>query len=97
MRWLVRSNITCREKFFPRLTPRPESLELNQIFARALARGGTEAVMEVSSHALQQARVFGIPVDVAVFSNLTPGPPRLSRNDGGILRGETHSVRGVRH
>jgi UDP-N-acetylmuramoyl-L-alanyl-D-glutamate--2,6-diaminopimelate ligase len=49
----------------------PESLELNQMFARALAHGATEAVMEVSSHALQQARVFGVPFDVAVFSNLT--------------------------
>ena len=27
--------------------------------------------MEVSSHALAQQRVFGIPFDVAVFSNLT--------------------------
>ncbi len=49
----------------------PESLELNQIFARALARGATEAVMEVSSHALQQGRVFCVPFDVAVFINLT--------------------------
>jgi UDP-N-acetylmuramoyl-L-alanyl-D-glutamate--2,6-diaminopimelate ligase len=49
----------------------PEPLELNQLMARALARGATEAVMEVSSHALSQARVFGIPFDVAVFSNLT--------------------------
>jgi UDP-N-acetylmuramoyl-L-alanyl-D-glutamate--2,6-diaminopimelate ligase len=49
----------------------PEALELNQIFARALARGASEAVMEVSSHALQQGRVFGVPFDVAVFSNLT--------------------------
>jgi UDP-N-acetylmuramoyl-L-alanyl-D-glutamate--2,6-diaminopimelate ligase len=49
----------------------PESLELNQMFARALAHGATEAVMEVSSHALQQARIFGIPFDVAIFSNLT--------------------------
>jgi UDP-N-acetylmuramoyl-L-alanyl-D-glutamate--2,6-diaminopimelate ligase len=49
----------------------PESLELNQLFARALANGATEAVMEVSSHALDQGRVFGIPFDVAVFSNLT--------------------------
>ena len=49
----------------------PEPLELNQILARALARGATEAVMEVSSHALAQGRVFGIPFDVAVFSNLT--------------------------
>ncbi len=49
----------------------PESLELNQMFARALARGATEAVMEVSSHALQQGRIFGIPFDVAIFTNLT--------------------------
>src|SRR5208337_3526181 len=49
----------------------PESLELNQMFARALARGATEAVMEVSSHALQQGRVFAVPFDVAVFTNLT--------------------------
>ena len=27
--------------------------------------------MEVSSHALAQQRVFGIPFDVAVFTNLT--------------------------
>ncbi len=49
----------------------PESLELNQMFARARANGATEAVMEVSSHALAQQRVYGIPFDVAVFSNLT--------------------------
>ena len=49
----------------------PESLELNQIFARSLAHGATEAVMEVSSHALEQGRVFGVPFDVAIFSNLT--------------------------
>jgi UDP-N-acetylmuramoyl-L-alanyl-D-glutamate--2,6-diaminopimelate ligase len=33
--------------------------------------GATEAVMEVSSHALEQQRVFGIYFDVAVFTNLT--------------------------
>ena len=49
----------------------PESLELNQIFARAVRAGATETVMEVSSHALAQERVFGIPFDVAVFTNLT--------------------------
>jgi UDP-N-acetylmuramoyl-L-alanyl-D-glutamate--2,6-diaminopimelate ligase len=49
----------------------PESLELNQMFSRALGNGATEGVMEVSSHALSQQRVFGIPFDVAIFSNLT--------------------------
>jgi UDP-N-acetylmuramoyl-L-alanyl-D-glutamate--2,6-diaminopimelate ligase len=49
----------------------PESLELNQFLADGLAHGATEAVMEVSSHALAQQRVFAIPFDVAVFTNLT--------------------------
>src|SRR5215510_3156782 len=49
----------------------PESLELNQLFAGAVAGGAADLVMEVSSHALEQGRVFGIPYDVAVFTNLT--------------------------
>jgi len=49
----------------------PEALELNRLFADALGQETTEAVMEVSSHALQQQRTFEIPFDVAVFTNLT--------------------------
>jgi len=49
----------------------PEALELARIFNEALGQGATEAVMEVSSHALAQQRIFGIPFDVAVFTNLT--------------------------
>src|SRR5271167_427014 len=49
----------------------PEALELNRIFSEALGNGATDAVMEVSSHALAQERVFGVPFDVAVFTNLT--------------------------
>ncbi len=49
----------------------PESLELNRLLAEGLGQGVTESVMEVSSHALEQQRVFGIPFDVAVFTNLT--------------------------
>ena len=49
----------------------PEALELNRILGEALGQGATEAMMEVSSHALEQQRVYGIPFDVAVFSNLT--------------------------
>jgi UDP-N-acetylmuramoyl-L-alanyl-D-glutamate--2,6-diaminopimelate ligase len=49
----------------------PESLELNRILNQALGLGATETVMEVSSHALEQQRVYGIPFDVAVFTNLT--------------------------
>jgi UDP-N-acetylmuramoyl-L-alanyl-D-glutamate--2,6-diaminopimelate ligase len=49
----------------------PEALELNRMFREALSAGATEAVMEVSSHALAQQRVFAIPFDVAIFTNLT--------------------------
>lgn len=49
----------------------PESLELNALFARMAERGCRAAVMEVSSHALHQHRVFGIDFSTAVFTNLT--------------------------
>ncbi len=39
--------------------------------AQALGNGATQAVMEVSSHALVQQRVYGIPFSTAVFTNLT--------------------------
>ena len=59
------------EQHYPAPHTTPEPLELNQFFARALTARCTEAVMEVSSHALEQQRVYGIPFDVAVFTNLT--------------------------
>ena len=49
----------------------PESLELNATFAEAVRAGASEAVMEVSSHALEQGRVYCLHYDVAVFTNLT--------------------------
>jgi UDP-N-acetylmuramoyl-L-alanyl-D-glutamate--2,6-diaminopimelate ligase len=58
-------------KVLPSPHTTPESLELNQLFAQALQGGATHAVMEVSSHALAQERVWGIPYEVAVFTNLT--------------------------
>ena len=59
------------EQTFPAPHTTPEALELNQFLARALEAGCTEAVMEVSSHALEQQRVYGVPFDVAIFTNLT--------------------------
>jgi len=49
----------------------PESLELNATFDESLRAGASEVVMEVSSHALEQGRVYGLHYDVAVFTNLT--------------------------
>ena len=49
----------------------PESRDVLAVFADGVAVGATEAVMEMSSHALEQERVWGLPVEVAIFTNLT--------------------------
>lgn len=49
----------------------PESRDTLDLFAEGVAAGATEAVMEVSSHALDQGRVWGLHWDTAVFTNLT--------------------------
>ncbi len=49
----------------------PESRDLLALFREGADAGATEAVMEVSSHALAQGRVYGLPYDVALFTNLT--------------------------
>ena len=49
----------------------PESLDLYRLFDELRRAGGTHAVMEVSSHALAQGRVYGIPFHTAVFTNLS--------------------------
>jgi len=58
-------------KVYPAPHTTPEALDLARLFSEALSLGATDAVMEVSSHALAQERVFGVPFDVAVFTNLT--------------------------
>jgi UDP-N-acetylmuramoyl-L-alanyl-D-glutamate--2,6-diaminopimelate ligase len=49
----------------------PESSDLLALFARAVDAGASDAVMEVSSHALAQARVWGMSFATAIFTNLT--------------------------
>lgn len=49
----------------------PESRDLLALFRDGADAGATEAVMEVSSHALEQGRVHGLGFDTAIFTNLT--------------------------
>lgn len=49
----------------------PESRDLLAVFADGVRAGCTEAVIEASSHALEQERMWGLPVDVAIWTNLT--------------------------
>ena len=55
----------------PSVHTTPESRDLFELMAEGSARGATELVAEVSSHALDQGRMSGIAFDVAVFTNLT--------------------------
>jgi UDP-N-acetylmuramoyl-L-alanyl-D-glutamate--2,6-diaminopimelate ligase len=49
----------------------PFAVDLQADLAAAVAAGCRVGVMEVSSHALAQKRVWGCPFEVAVFTNLT--------------------------
>ncbi len=49
----------------------PFAVDLQADLAAAVAAGCRAGVMEVSSHALAQKRVWGCPFKVAVFTNLT--------------------------
>lgn len=49
----------------------PESFEVQKLFAEMRDAGCTHVVMETSSHALYLDRVYGVPYEVGVFTNLT--------------------------
>jgi UDP-N-acetylmuramoyl-L-alanyl-D-glutamate--2,6-diaminopimelate ligase len=58
-------------RIFPAPHTTPESRDLLELFREGVDGGATEAVMEVSSHALDQERIAGLGFDVAIFTNLT--------------------------
>lgn len=49
----------------------PDAIVINATFAAMLKAGVQAVAMEVSSHALDQDRVFGADFDAAIFTNLT--------------------------
>lgn len=49
----------------------PNAYELNSLFALMKAKGCTYVIMEVSSHALDQCRVYRLDFEAAMFTNLT--------------------------
>lgn len=59
------------EVVIPSTHTTPESTELQSIIRTLKDSGAAGAVMEVSSHALEQHRVDGCEFDIGVFTNLT--------------------------
>lgn len=49
----------------------PDAYELNRLFSAMKEKGCTYVIMEVSSHALDQCRVYDLDFEVAIFTNLT--------------------------
>ncbi len=59
------------DRVIPAERTTPESPDLQCLFAQMIGIGCQSAVLEVSSHALVQQRIYGIDFDIAVFTNLT--------------------------
>lgn len=59
------------EKKVPSQHTTPGALELHEILAQMVSQGNDFVVMEVSSHALSLDRVFGIPFEIGIFTNLS--------------------------
>lgn len=56
---------------YPAENTTPNALELQRTFRKMVDEKVDQAIMEVSSHALDLGRVFGSEFDIAVFTNLT--------------------------
>lgn len=65
----VRYEIGAR--IIPATRTTPEAPDIQFMFDQMIRSGCESAVMEVSSHALDQKRVWGIAFDVGIFTNLS--------------------------
>ena len=59
------------DRVVPAARTTPESLDVHEMLWQMRSAGCKAAAMEVSSHALVQARVRGVEFDAAIFTNLT--------------------------
>ena len=60
------------KNFFKSSLTTPESLDLFEMMAQAVANDRTHLIMEVSSQAYLVKRVYGLTFDVGVFLNISP-------------------------
>jgi len=65
----VRYEIGDRQ--IPAARTTPDAIQLNRLLHEMVGAGCDTCVMEVSSHAIDQKRVLGIPFRIMVFTNLT--------------------------
>ena len=58
-------------RILPSFKTTPESVDVYALLAQMVQNGCNDAVMEISSHGIDQKRVHDLNLDVAVFLNLT--------------------------
>lgn len=59
------------KRTLPSFRTTPESVDLYALLAQMETNGCKETVMEISSHGIDQKRIFGVEMDVVAFLNLT--------------------------
>jgi len=59
------------KRTLPSFRTTPESVDVYALLSQMVENHCTEAVMEISSHGIDQKRTYGVDVDVAAFLNLT--------------------------
>lgn len=59
------------EDTYPISNTTPDALSLQRTFHKMLDEDVDQAIMEVSSHALDMGRVYGCDYDIAIFTNLS--------------------------
>ncbi len=59
------------DEIIPTSNTTPNAYDLNSLFLLMKEKGCTYVIMEVSSHALDQCRVYNLDFEVAMFTNLT--------------------------
>jgi len=64
-------NYRMGDLVYPAPVTTPESVDLQAMLAEMLEKGARSAVIEVSSHALHQGRVWGLKFASRVFTNLS--------------------------
>ncbi len=59
------------KRTLPSFRTTPESVDVYALLSQMVENKCSDAVMEISSHGIDQKRTFGVDVDVAAFLNLT--------------------------
>ena len=76
----------------PAVRTTPEAIDLQRAFREMLDAGDRSCALEATSHGSELGRLDRVRFAALVFTNLTPGPPRLPRDDGALLRGEAAAL-----